>query len=187
MEVYLVRHTETVCEKGVCYGQSDVGIMEPYDSVFQSILNQLPQDAILYSSPLQRCVLLANYIKENSVIASINEDSRLLEMNFGDWEMKNWDVIPLEELNPWMTDFVNVKVSNGESFTDLHGRVFDFMENELQKNNSKPVIIVAHAGVIRSVLCRITNLPLKDAFQNKVDFGAVIKIELHEKDSPNLL
>ncbi|TDE41812.1 alpha-ribazole phosphatase [Flavobacterium rhamnosiphilum] len=178
MEVYLVRHTETVCEKGICYGQSDVGLQQPYDVVFETILKQLPEDAILYSSPLQRCVLLAKYIKENSKINSIQEDSRLLEMHFGDWEMKNWDVIPPDDFTPWMNDFVNVRVPNGESFTDLHDRVIDFMNNELQTINSKPVIIVAHAGVIRSILCRISNLPLKDAFQNKVDFGAVIKIEL---------
>jgi alpha-ribazole phosphatase len=178
MEVYLVRHTETVCEKGICYGQSDVKIMEPYGAVFQSVLSQLPQDARLYSSPLLRCVLLANYIKDNSDIAAVNEDSRLMEMNFGDWEMKNWDVIPPDDFTPWMNDFVNVQVPNGESFTDLHDRVIDFMHNELQTTNSKPVIIVAHAGVIRSFLCKISNLPLKDAFQNKVDFGAVIKIEL---------
>ena len=85
MEVYLVRHTETVCEKGICYGQSDVEIMAPYDAVFQSVLSQLPQDANLYSSPLLRCVLLANYIKDNSEINAVNEDSRLMEMNFGDW------------------------------------------------------------------------------------------------------
>ena len=178
MEVYLVRHTETVCPKGICYGQSDMDIIEPYDAVFQSILNQLPQDANLYSSPLLRCVLLANYIKDNSEITAVNEDARLMEMNFGDWEMKNWDVIDLDELNPWMADFVNVRVPNGESFTDLHNRVIDFMHNELQITNSKPVIIVAHAGVIRSFLCEISDLPLKDAFQNKVDFGAIIKIEL---------
>jgi alpha-ribazole phosphatase len=177
MEVYLVRHTETVCGKGICYGQSDVNIMEPYDAVFQSVLAQLPQDAILYSSPLLRCVLLANYIKDNSEITAVNEDFRLMEMNFGDWEMKNWDAIPPDDFAPWMTDFVNVRVPNGESFTDLHDRVIDFM-HELQTTDSKSVIIVAHAGVIRSLLCKISDLPLKDAFQNKVDFGAVIKIEL---------
>lgn len=178
MEVYLVRHTETVCEKGICYGQSDVKIIEPYDVVFQSVLSQLPQDARLYSSPLIRCVLLANYIKDNSEITAVSEDSRLMEMNFGDWEMKNWDAIPPDDFTPWMTDFVNVRVPNGESFIDLHDRVTDFMHNELQTTDSKPVIIVAHAGVIRSFLCKISDLPLKDAFQNKVDFGAVIKIEL---------
>ncbi|TRX36433.1 alpha-ribazole phosphatase [Flavobacterium sp. ZT3R18] len=178
MEVYLVRHTETVCEKGICYGQSDVGILEPYDAIFKSILNQLPQDAVLYSSPLQRCVILANHILENTKIDSIIEDSRLMEMNFGDWELKSWDAIPQEVLDPWMEDFVNVRVPNGESFVDLNDRILDFLENKLTKGIEKPVIIVAHAGVIRSFLCKINDLPLKDAFQNKVNYGDVIKIEI---------
>lgn len=178
MEVYLVRHTETVCETGICYGQSDVGIREPYDTVFESILNQLPQDAILYSSPLQRCAILAKHIKENTQIESIIEDSRLMEMNFGDWELKSWDAIPQEVLNPWMEDFVNVNVPSGESFVDLNERVIDFLENEISKETEKPLIIVAHAGVIRSILCKINNLPLQEAFKSKLDFGAVVKIEI---------
>ncbi len=178
MEVYLVRHTETVCPKGICYGQSDVTIKEPYDAVFQNILKQLPLDGILYSSPLERCMLLANYLKENLNSASIKQDNRLMEMNFGDWEMKNWDVIDPDILNPWMADFVTIRVPNGESFTDLHGRVVNFIQSELHNTHSKPVIIVAHAGIIRSFLCQISALPLKDAFKNNVDFGAVIKIEL---------
>lgn len=178
MEIYLVRHTETVCEKGICYGQSDVGISEPYNATFEFILNQLPQDAILYSSPLQRCVVLAEYILENTKIDSIIEDSRLMEMNFGDWELKRWDAIPQEVLNPWMEDFVNVSVPNGESFVDLNNRVLDFWENRLTGEHEKPVIIVAHAGIIRSFLCKINDLSLKDAFQNKVDYGDVIKIKL---------
>jgi alpha-ribazole phosphatase len=178
MEVYLVRHTETVCEKGICYGQSDVGIREPYDAVFDSILKQLPQDAILYSSPLQRCVILAKHIKENTQIDSIIEDSRLKEMDFGDWELKSWDAIPREILDPWMEDFVTVNVPNGESFVDLDSRVREFLDNGISKTHNKPIIIVTHSGVIRSILCKSSNLPLKDAFLNKVDFGSVIKAEL---------
>ncbi|PJJ06988.1 alpha-ribazole phosphatase [Flavobacterium sp. 1] len=178
MEVYLVRHTETVCEKGICYGQSDVGICEPYDIVFESILNQLPQDAVLYSSPLQRCAILAKNIQKNTKIDSIIEDSRLMEMNFGDWELKSWDDIPQEVLNPWMADFVNVRVPNGESFVDLNERVVDFLENEIPKEIEKPLIIVAHAGVIRSVLCKINNLPLQEAFKAPLDYGTVIKVEI---------
>lgn len=178
MEVYLVRHTETVCEKGICYGQSDVEIRTPYDVVFETILSQLPKEAILYSSPLQRCVVLAKYIQKNIQIDSIIEDSRLMEMNFGDWELKSWDDIPQEILNPWMTDFVNVRVPNGESFVDLNERVLDFLENEIPKDIEKPLIIVAHAGVIRSILCKINNLPLQEAFTSKLDFGAVVKMEL---------
>ena len=101
-----------------------------------------------------------------------------MEMNFGDWELKSWDAIPQEVLNPWMEDFVNVNVPNGESFVDLNERVIDFLENEISKQTEKPLIVVAHAGVIRSVLCKINNLPLQEAFKSKLDFGAVVKIEI---------
>jgi alpha-ribazole phosphatase len=178
MEVYLVRHTETVCEKGICYGQSDVGIQEPYLEVFESILQQLPQHAVLYSSPLQRCKILAEHIKENLKINSIVQDSRLMEMNFGDWELKNWSDIPQEILDPWMKDFVTVSVPNGESFVDLDHRVQDFFQKEIHNKHTKPVIIVAHSGVIRSVLCKINSEPLQNAFKNPLDYGTVIKIEI---------
>jgi alpha-ribazole phosphatase len=178
MEVYLVRHTETVCEKGICYGQSDVGIREPYDAVFESILNQLPQDAVLYSSPLQRCTILAKHIQKNTNIDSIIEDSRLMEMNFGDWELKSWNAIPREVLDPWMDDFVTVNVPNGESFVDLDYRVREFLDDDILKTATKPIIIVAHSGVIRSILCKINNIPLQEAFKTPLDYGVVIKVEV---------
>ena len=172
MEIYLVRHTETVCEKGICYGQADVAIQEDYGSDFESIKKQIPSDAIVYSSPLKRCVILANYISEENY----KTDSRLMEMNFGDWELKKWNDIPEDEMNPWMQDFVNVSVPNGESFVQLYERVNAFFTEIKNANPSKPVVIVTHAGVVRSILCKISNLSLRDAFQNKVDFGEVKKI-----------
>ncbi len=176
MEIYLVRHTETVCEKGVCYGQSDVGLLEPYNTFFDAIIKELPVGATLYSSPLLRCRILAEHLREELQIDLILEDERLMEMNFGDWELKKWDDIPLEDLNPWMDDFVTVKVPSGESFTELHARVVDFMTHTLDETTQKPIVIVTHAGVIRSFLCAIYELPLQDAFVNKINFGAVVKV-----------
>lgn len=170
MEVYLVRHTETVCEKGICYGQSDVDLKTPYELQFDQIKQQIPADAIVYSSPLLRCTQLANHLSD-----SIITDSRLMEMHFGDWELKNWNTIPEADYTPWMNDFVNVAVPNGESFVALHERVTDFFETVVLENKAQKIVLVTHAGVIRSILCTVSNLPLKDAFLNKVDFGAVIK------------
>lgn len=172
MEVYLVRHTETVCAKGICYGQADVELMEPYLEQFQEIKKQLPEKALFYSSPLQRCTILANFLSSSDY----NVDKRLMEMHFGNWELKNWDDIPSEEIDPWMKDFVNVNVPNGESFVELHNRVLSFIEEK--KEDIPSLVIVTHAGVIRSFLCKQMKLELKDAFSNKVDFGQVIKIIL---------
>lgn len=177
MEIYLIRHTETICKKGICYGQSDIDIAEPFDTVFENILSHLPSEAFIFSSPLKRCVTLAKYIQNHIKTISYEEDKRLMEMNFGDWEMKNWDNIPPEQLNPWMEDFVNIRVLNGESFVDLHERTGNFLAEQKTKKINSPIIIVTHAGVIRSFLCHYSSLPLKDAFQNKVDFGQVIKID----------
>ncbi|MES2811403.1 MAG: alpha-ribazole phosphatase [Bacteroidota bacterium] len=174
MEVYLVRHTETVCAKGICYGQSDVELKESYLQQFEDIKRQLPPEAVFYSSPLQRCTVLANFLSPSNYTI----DKRLMEMHFGDWELKNWDAIDQEELNPWMNDFVNIRVTNGESFTELYERVIDFMDTVIPISSSKPMVIVTHAGVIRSFLCKQMDIPLKDAFSNKVEFGQVIKIIL---------
>ena len=65
MEIYLVRHTETICEKGICYGQSDVNIVEPFDEIFDKIISELPSEAVIFSSPLKRCVILAKHIQQN--------------------------------------------------------------------------------------------------------------------------
>jgi alpha-ribazole phosphatase len=178
MEVYLVRHTETICEKGICYGQSDVEIRNPYLSAFESIVGQLPAEAILYSSPLQRCTILSKYIQNVLGLTSVNIDDRLMEMNFGEWELKKWDNIPAEVLDPWMENFVTQIVPEGESFQMLHNRVTTFINDINTRASSLPLIIVTHAGVIRSFWCAIHNISLKDAFQKKIDFGEVLKISL---------
>lgn len=173
MEIYLVRHTETICEKGICYGQADVNIKEPYLEIFQEIKAQLPADASVYSSPLIRCKKLAEFISDDSIF-----DKRLMEMNFGNWELKAWNDIPLEEMKPWMDNFDSVQVPNGESFEDLHERVGKFYSELLQKKEDK-IILICHAGTIRSFLSHHHKSKLKDAFSlYSIKYGEIIKIIL---------
>lgn len=173
MEIFLVRHTETVAPKGICYGQADVDIKEPYLDIFQEIKAQLPSDAIVYSSPLLRCKKMAEFFSD-----TITFDKRLMEMNFGNWELIAWNDIPLEEINPWMDNFVTVRVPNGESFEDLFQRVGEFYSELLQKKEDK-VILFCHDGTIRSVLSYYHKTNLKDSFSlYSIKYGEVICLEL---------
>jgi alpha-ribazole phosphatase len=175
MEVYLIRHTTPQIEKGICYGQSDIPLTELFKNESEKLLLNLPQDIdVVYSSPLSRCRKLAELIKTKGPIIP---DKRLLELNFGDWEMKKWDDIEQEELNKWMQNFVNVQVPNGESFVDLNNRVNHFID-ELVKKNHKRVVIITHAGVIRSFIIRILEIPLKNAFKIPVDYSSVTKVDI---------
>lgn len=173
MEVFLVRHTETVSPKGICYGQADVDIKEPYLEIFQEIKAQLPIDAIVYSSPLLRCKKMAEFFTENIIF-----DKRLMEMNFGNWELLAWNDIPLEEIDPWMDNFVSVRVPNGESFEDLHHRAGEFY-SELLQNKNENIILFCHDGTIKSILSHYHKTHLKDAFSlYSIKYGEVIKIIL---------
>jgi alpha-ribazole phosphatase len=176
MEIYLVRHTTPDIDKGVCYGQSDIGVVGSFFEESKIIEAKIPEstDRLVFSSPLKRCVKLAAKFSEN-----FKEDSRLMELNFGDWELKKWNDIPKEEITPWMTDFVNVAVPNGESYLDLNSRVLEFY-NEVLQINCEQIIIVTHGGAIRSLLANLTNVTLKDSFDIKVEYGQTSRVSISE-------
>lgn len=184
MEVYLIRHTATVPRKGLCYGQSNIPLRRPFLNDFDKIVKGVEvKNVIVYSSPLERCKQLADHFRmHHESVKKLVVDDRLKELNFGDWEMQEWDKINRQILDDWMNDYVNYKVPNGESFIQLYNRVNDFISTELSGNNHQtPVIIVTHAGVIRSFLCKVSELPLKDAFKISVDYGSITKIILSGK------
>ncbi|MGY3794292.1 alpha-ribazole phosphatase [Aquimarina sp. 433] len=172
MEIYLVRHTTPIIEKGICYGQSDLDVTDSFDAEVSEIHTKLPLKEItkVYSSPLKRCKLLAE-----SFDLPIIFDMRLQELDFGEWELKAWDDISKKELNPWMEDFVNVPVPNGESYVMLQQRILDFYKN-LPSNIDEKIVIVSHAGPIRALLSYLQKIALKDSFSIKLEYGEVVKI-----------
>ncbi|GGX30392.1 alpha-ribazole phosphatase [Aquimarina muelleri] len=172
MEIYLVRHTSPNIEKGICYGQSDIGITNSFASEVEKIHQQIPVTEIsrVYSSPLQRCKLLAKTFN-----MPFTTDPRLKEMDFGDWELQAWDDIPTTQLNPWMKSFVTTQVPNGESYVMLQDRILNFY-NSLHIGPEEKIVVVTHAGPMRALLAHIRKIELKDSFTIKIGYGDVIVI-----------
>lgn len=177
MEIYLIRHTTPKVEKGICYGQADLDITETFLEEVEAIKPHLPSEGVkVYSSPLQRCKKLADALFEGLDI-DIHDD--LMELNCGQWELLPWNDIPKEEIQPWMDDFVNVRVPQGESYVDLHDRVVNRFNEIVEKQES--AVIVAHGGVLRSILSHITSTPLKESFDAfTLHYGCVVKINVTE-------
>lgn len=177
MEIYLIRHTTPKVEKGICYGQADLDITETFLEEVEAIKPHLPSDGVkVYSSPLQRCKKLADALFDQLDI-DIHDD--LMELNCGQWELLPWNDIPKEEIQPWMDDFVNVRVPQGESYVDLHNRVVNRFNEIVRKQES--AVIVAHGGVLRSILSHITSTPLKESFDAfTLHYGCVVKISVTE-------
>jgi alpha-ribazole phosphatase len=195
MEIYLVRHTEPVVAKGVCYGQADLDVTGSFFSEAAIIQQHLPAIVTaVYSSPLQRCKRLAEHLFADHTI-QLQDD--LKEINCGKWELQLWDDIPKDEIDPWMNDLINRRIPGGESYMDVFERVAQCFNKIITLHSSgdfkgdppgcgdslSRAVIVAHGGVIRSILSYITNTPLLDSFKVfSLHYGCVIKI-VHENGS----
>ena len=169
MEIYLIRHTSPDVAPGVCYGQSDVALAASFEEEWQQLHAKLPASFDrVYTSPLQRCAQLARRLSTPQLV----EDTRLIELHFGDWEMRAWDDIPPEETASWMDDFVTIDCPRGESYQALAARVQDFWEQLLQEDVAT-VAVVAHGGPIRVMLAAALSLPLEHAFRLTISYGSV--------------
>ncbi len=175
MDIYLIRHTTPDVAKGICYGQADIDVTDSFlDEVTKIHTTIPPSTAIdyIYSSPLIRCKKLAQTFNKE-----VHEDMRLMELNFGNWELQAWDAIDKKESTPWMEDFVYQTVPNGESYIDLQQRVLNFY-HEIISLKADTIIIVTHAGPIRALLATLQSIPLKDSFSINVVYGQISKISI---------
>ncbi|WP_375561937.1 alpha-ribazole phosphatase family protein [Bernardetia sp. OM2101] len=199
MEIYLIRHTTPKIEKGVCYGFSDLEVTDGYeyelDILSKKLIKTLKKQhyknteqkkqntLLIYTSPLQRCSILAKNLKINLqdyFHSKIKTHENLKEMNFGDWELKKWSEINETELKKWTDSFVAEFTPNGESFEVLNQRVIDFWKKNIQSEKGKIALIVCHAGVIRAILCHVLQIPLKNAFSVSIDYGSISKLKVFE-------
>jgi len=173
MELAVVRHTRLDIDAGRCYGQSEIALADTFDTELANLHSRLsPPNSAGYSSPLQRCLQLARQFSD-----SIETDARLLEYDFGDWELNRWDDIDAAALDAWMQDFVNVNAPNGESLVQMYARVVAFME-ALRGRDHPHCLIVTHSGVIRCIWAYLLQIPLAEIFKLEVGYGEVLRCRL---------
>jgi alpha-ribazole phosphatase len=176
VQLYLVRHTRVAVGPGLCYGQKDVPLAETADADIARTLALIPNqvDAV-FSSPLSRCVKLANSLAPR-IRADIQIDYDLQELNFGSWEGLLWNEIPRAEIDAWAQDFAVKGPPLGESFFNLSQRIARALER-MQASKAEHVVCVTHGGVIRAFLCMALGLPPSKAFDFEVDYGSLTHLK----------
>lgn len=153
MRLFLMRHPQTEAPPGVCYGRSDLAV--PAGRALQAaaaLAPLLPRGVALWSSPAARCAGLAEALAA-ALGATVRYDPRLLEMDFGAWEMRPWHAIPRAEVDAWAADTVNYRPGGGERVLDVAVRVQAF--HGALKAQGRDAAVVCHAGVIRLLLAAL--------------------------------
>jgi len=177
VDIYLVRHTSLNADKAICYGQSEVHLASTFLQEASDTAKLIPDrhNAIFLASPVRRCVQLAEYLSRRPS----QSDDRILDLNFGDWELKRWEQIDQTALNEWMRNAVTTQCPNGESYTDLFTRSIEFFD-EITAKNHKTVVVVTHASVIRCILMYVLAIPFERSFDIRIAYGSVSKIKIEE-------
>ena len=180
MEITLIRHTSVDVPPGVCYGQTDVPLKDSFEQEAAITLSRLKASLaveenfdLAFSSPLTRCVRLADYCG----YPNAERDKRLMEINFGAWEMKPFDRNDDPRLQEWYADYLNVAATGGESFAMQYERVSRFLD-ELKQKPYRRVAIFAHGGVLICAQIYAGLITAEEAFSSLTPYGGLIQITL---------
>jgi alpha-ribazole phosphatase len=178
MRLHLVRHLAPTVAPGICYGGTDLAVARTvHEQMLPQLLAHLPAGAPLYSSPLRRCTQLAGALG-----GAVHFDTRLAELNFGSWEMREWEQIPRAEVDAWAEDVVMYRPGGADSVYEMALRV-DAFYAELMLQAHAECIVVCHAGTMRLLAARQRGLaPLEMAHEagerpHAIGYGEIIILD----------
>jgi alpha-ribazole phosphatase len=152
--VILVRHPQPLVAPGVCYGRTDLAVApERLEQTLTALRTSLPAGLPLYASPMRRCAELAARLSQAPIY-----DERLVEMDFGAWEMQPWDAIPRADIDAWAEDVVHYQPGGGESVLRMAERIAAFHADLQRQQPGGDAIIICHAGAMRLLAARHAGL-----------------------------
>ncbi len=179
--IYLLRHG-TVGMDGRFIGSSDLPLTEQgIVQVKQSrlFLSSIPFDKVCVS-PLLRCLQSLKHLDipiESEIL------SELREINFGDWEQRDYadlfNNFP-EQVENWQNDPDSFRFPRGDSIADFHHRISALSES-LGKDDFGNMLVVAHGGVIRHLICSFLRLPFENYLLFDVEPGTIAKVKLYSQ------
>jgi len=182
MRLVLVRHAEAEqSARGRCYGSLDVGLStggHAQAEALAAVLEPEPVEAVV-SSPRRRAVDTATPIAgRHGLEVEIVPDLR--ELDFGELEGRTYDEIAdsLPELYAaWMTHPTRVRFPGGECYADLRARSVSAVAALRARFRTETVVVVAHGGVVRSVLADVLGLPDERIFRLAVEPASLTTVE----------
>lgn len=168
MILHLVRHPRPQVAPETCYGRLDVPAVD-VAATAASLRERLPAGLPVWSSPLRRCLALAECLHPQPRI-----DPRLAEIDFGDWEGKTWREIGAAPLDLWAADVAGFAPPGGESARALQARALAFVA-DLPADDA---VLVTHAGVMRVLVAHWLGLEPAGWLKVRPPFGGLVRVRL---------
>lgn len=175
--IYLVRHCKPKLpsDTSICSGIRDIPLSREGIKQAEKLKRYFQHKNIneIYSSPLIRAKKTAEIIADNKLKVEIRND--FSELHMGKWDGMTFDEIKLKYPKEYIergNDFENYIVEGGESMSMCRQRAFAQLWNIID-NSTGNIIIVAHAGVNRLILSKLSEISIKESFSLRQDYGSI--------------
>ena len=189
MEIYIVRHGETVWNKEKrLQGRTNVPLSEYGRGLARKTGEALRNVKIdrIYSSPLDRAYQTAVLIRGSRDIEII-KDERILELNFGGYEGETVEELEKNDAIAFRYFFSHPELYQpdeaGESLEQICSRAEDFMRHEIEPMQKiwERVMIVAHGAMNKALMSYIKGNKIKDFWSGGLQNNCnVIIVDLKE-------
>ncbi len=152
MKIYVTRHGQTnYNKKRMMQGRSDIPLNEV--GIAQAMerrkrVENVRFDAV-YSSPLVRAVKTAQIIG-NVPEESIIKDERIIEADFGRYELKEYAAVGLGMMAFWSCPEIFHAPPGVETLKEMKERTASFLK-DLAGKDYENVLVVCHGGIIRPI------------------------------------
>lgn len=162
--LWWIRHAPTHAKTMVGWTDRAADISDT--ATFAALRAVLPHAPII-SSDLSRATATADQIADGRL--RLQHDSRLREINFGDWEDLAFDqVTDTDRIRAFWETPGTVSAPNGEDWDTICARV-NAAADDLVALGHPDIIVVAHFGSILTQVQRARGISAYDAFAQKVD------------------
>lgn len=191
MRLRLIRHPKPVIAPDTCYGRLDIPPDEEDLGALLERLRAVQPPALVYSSPLQRCLRAASAMHALGWPQPIVDDD-LAEMNFGHWEGRHWDDIGRDALAQWRSNMADHVPPGGESVRTLAGRALSFANRVVASHARQAsaqatpleIAVFTHAGIIQTMPRIWHGQALTGFGTTRIGYGSVTELLIDRNSTP---
>lgn len=181
--ILLVRHGVTEFNAGDRFlGRTDVPLGEAGKKQAERLRNRLAPEKIdtIYVSTLSRARQTAEIVAAGHKV-KITFSEELCECDFGDIEGLTFEEI--KQLYPALAEELSQRKTGafpgGETIEQLNDRVQTFLQRLEKHKPEETLLIVAHGGPIRLIICNLLGLGIEHWVQIRVDHASLSIVETY--------
>jgi len=180
-QIHFLRHAETTAPPGSLVGSTDVGLSAKGIEQAERLAIRLPAGVPCLCSPMLRTRQTLERLQSHGVAREVHFDKRLREMDFGDYEMKTFAEIAKSgvDMDGWL-EYTNFSFPGGESIAHFSRRLENVL-NVFRAGQEEQLLVLAHGGVIRTLLCLILGLDIKQYLLFNVEHGSWSTVQLYSR------